>query len=224
MNFFSDYESLINIIILSLRVSIIATILGGLLAILIGVPLITHNFKFKSFIYRIIYVLMGLPPVLAGLVIYILISRSGVLGRFSLLFTPTAMIIAQTILVFPIVLGSFINIFEKSAINIKKTCISLGATSFQTYIYIIKESKIAILSSLTSGFARAISEVGAVTIVGGNIANHTRVMTTYIALETGKGKFENALILGAILLIISFIINSLLFSLRKGDNFGYKDK
>lgn len=153
---------------------------------------------------------MSIPPVLMGLLVYLLLSRKGPLGEFELLFTPTAMIIAQTSLIFPIVFGLSISIIVKSGKDIKNTCITLGANRFQTFLIIIKENKIQLLSVVTAAFGRAISEVGAVMIVGGNIKGFTRVMTTYIALETGKGNFNEALAIGGILLVISFIINAIL--------------
>lgn len=159
---------------------------------------------------QINHTLMSIPPVLMGLLVYLLLSRKGPLGEFELLFTPTAMIIAQTSLIFPIVFGLSISIIVKSGKDIKNTCTTLGANRFQTFLIIIKENKIQLLSVVTAAFGRAISEVGAVMIVGGNIKGFTRVMTTYIALETGKGNFNEALAIGVILLVISFIINAIL--------------
>jgi tungstate transport system permease protein len=159
---------------------------------------------------------MSLPPVLMGLIVYILLSRSGPLGVLQLLFTPAAMIIAQTLLITPIVFGLTVSTLSKTAFEVKKTCLSLGGQWKDIFITIISESKIQILTLITVAFGRAISEVGAVMMVGGNIKGHTRVMTTFIALETGKGNFSGAIVIGLILLCISFIINFMLHQIQRG--------
>src|SRR5690606_21219354 len=135
-----------------------------------------------------------------------------------LLFTPTAMIIAQTLLVFPIVFGLTVSIISKTGKPIINTCITLGANRKETFFAIVKENRAQLLSIITMGFGRAISEVGAVMMVGGNIKGFTRVMTTYIALETGKGNFNEAIFIGIILLIISFVINYLLHLFQGREN------
>jgi tungstate transport system permease protein len=160
---------------------------------------------------------MGLPPVVVGLFVYLLLSRKGPLGFMGLLYAPGAMIIAQTILAVPIV----ISLSRSAIVNvdplIRQAAETLGATRGQVTITIIQEARYGILSAIIAAFGRVMAEVGAILIVGGNIAGYTRVMTTTIALETDKGNFELALALGIILLALSFIVNAMLHSVqRKG--------
>lgn len=200
-------NDILPVIAMSLIVSISSTILASAAGISIGIPVALKSFRFKEGIIRITDTLMSLPPVLMGLLVYLLLSRSGPLGELRLLFTPAAMIIAQTLLILPIVFGLTVSYFSKNAFEIKKTCLSLGADEKHVLFIIIKESKAYIMTILTVAFGRAVSEVGAVMMVGGNIKGHTRVMTTYIALETGKGNFSGAIAIGVVLLAISFFIN-----------------
>lgn len=209
--FLRDYNDMLNVIVLSLFVSLTSTVLASFCGLAFGIPAGLKDFKLKRQLIRVAGTLMSLPPVLMGLIVYMLLSRRGPLGSMELLFTPAAMIIAQTLLVFPIVFTLTVSTISKSGLEIQKTCFSLGAGKKDTFFIIIKECRIQLLSVITTGFGRAISEVGAVMMVGGNIKGHTRVMTTYIALETGKGNFNQAMFIGIILLIISFIINGVLF-------------
>ena len=208
--FLNDYNDIFPVILMSLFVSLSSTVIAAGLGLIAGIPIALNDFKLKGALMRVVHTLMSLPPVLMGLVVYLLLSRRGLLGSFELLFTPAAMIIAQSLLIFPIVLGLTVASISKSGREIKKTCISLGADSIDTFKIIISESKFQILTIVTTGFGRAISEVGAVMMVGGNIKGFTRVMTTYIALETGKGNFNEAIIIGLVLLFISFVINSII--------------
>jgi tungstate transport system permease protein len=205
-------KEIIPVILMSLLVSISSTIIASAAGVSLGIMTALKEFGYKQTVIRVTDTLMSLPPVLMGLLVYLLLSRSGPLGKLQLLFTPLAMIIAQTFLIFPIVLGLAISYFSKSGKEIKKTCISLGADEKVVLVTIIKESKSYIMTLMALAFGRAISEVGAVMMVGGNIKGHTRVMTTYIALETGKGNFHGAILIGVVLLSISFFIN---FGLRK---------
>ena len=203
-------KEIVPVILMSLYVSISSTLIASTVGMLLGIPTALMNFKCKRVLISITNTLMSVPPVFMGLVVYILLSRRGPLGSFQLLFTPTAMIIAQTLLIIPIIYGLTVSIISKNGEIIKNTCTSLGANRREILLMIIKENKTQLLSAVTAGFGRAISEVGAVMIVGGNIKGFTRVMTTYIALETGKGNFNEALIIGIVLLTISFIVNGLL--------------
>jgi tungstate transport system permease protein len=191
-------------------VSMSSTVVAAVSGITIGILAGLRDFKTKKLIVRLLETLMSTPPVLMGLLVYLILSRKGILGGLELLFSPTAMIIAQTLLVFPIITGLTISSTQKQGREIKKNCEVLGASRTKTVLTIISEMKGQLLTILATGFGRAISEVGAVMMVGGNIKDHTRVMTTYIALETGKGNFEGAIIIGAILLAISLIINIIL--------------
>jgi tungstate transport system permease protein len=161
--------------------------------------------------------LMGLPPVVVGLFVYLLLSRKGPLGFMGLLYSPPAMILAQTILAVPIVASLCHSAIVNIDPIIRQAATTLGATPGQVTITIIKEARYGIMSAVIAAFGRVMAEVGAILIVGGNIAGYTRVMTTTIALETDKGNFELALALGIILLSVSFVINALLHGIqRKG--------
>jgi tungstate transport system permease protein len=207
---------LLQIVFLSLRVSIMAIILATLIGVPLGAVLGLKEEKKTRFFNKIIFTFMGMPPVVAGLIIYLILSRQGPLGILALLYTPSAMIIAQVFLATPIVTGlTMVGIRAKGDI-IEETARSLGASSTLAAWTVVKESRFAILGAVITGFSRVIAEVGAVMIVGGNIAGRTRVMTTAIVLETRKGNFELAIGLGLILLILSFIVNSILYNIQKG--------
>jgi tungstate transport system permease protein len=158
---------------------------------------------------------MGIPPVVVGLFVYLLLSRSGPLGFMGLLYTPSAMVIAQTILAFPIVVSLCHSALISVDPIIRHSAVTLGATSSQVTITVIKEARYGLMAGIIAALGRVMAEVGAILIVGGNIAGYTRVMTTTIALETDKGNFELALALGIILLLISFIINMVLHLFQK---------
>lgn len=208
--FFTTYNDILPVILLSLRVSLTSALIASVFGLTLGIVTALNEFKLKKPLMRVINTLMSLPPVLVGLLVYMLISRKGPLGSYGLLFTPTAMIISQSLLVFPIIFGLTVSSISEAAKDIELTCISLGAGRKDIILTIISECRMQLLSVITAGFGRAISEVGAVMMVGGNIKGATRVMTTYIALETGKGNFEEAVFIGIVLLFISFLINIIL--------------
>jgi tungstate transport system permease protein len=206
---------LLGIIFLSLKVSGLALIISTLAGLPIGTLIGFKQFPGRGFIISVLNTFMGLPPVVVGLIVYLILSRSGPLGFLGLLYTPSAMVIAQTILALPIVTAlSHAAIIQVDPI-IKQTALTLGATHFQASVTIVKEARYGIMSAVIAGFGRVMAEVGAILLVGGNIAHYTRVMTTTIALETDKGNFELGLALGIILLIISFIINIALYFIQK---------
>lgn len=200
-------EETYQIIFLSLQVSGTAVLLASLMGIPLGALINLKNFWGKKLALNIMNTFMGLPPVVIGLVVYLFLSSSGPLGELELLFTPGAMIIAQTMLVTPIVAG--LTVAALSGVNkmIGLTAASLGANSWQIAWAIIKEARYGVMAAVVSGFGRAIAEVGAVIMVGGDIQGNTRVMTTAIALQTRMGNFSTALALGIILLFLSFLIN-----------------
>jgi len=208
-------RELFNIIVLSVRVSgtalLIATLFGLPLSAILGF----RKLPLRGLIINILNTFIGLPPVVVGLFVYLLLSRSGPLGFLSLLYTPSAMIIAQTILAFPIVTSLAHSAIVSVDPIIRQASTTLGATPVQISLTIIREARYGILSAFIAGFGRVMAEVGAILIVGGNIAGYTRVMTTTIALETDKGNFELALALGIILLAISLIINAVLHIFQK---------
>lgn len=204
-----------EIIMLSLYVSLTSTFVSTIFAVPIGVILGSVDFIGKKIIIRVIYTFMSMPPVIAGLVVFLLLSRKGPLGYLKLSFTPTAMIIAQICLVTPIIIGIVYNgVKEKGNIisNLGKT---LGASKTQTLILLIKEMRIIILAAIVTGYGRSISEVGAVMIVGGNIKGHTRVMTTTIAMLKSMGEYSTAIAIGIVLLLIAFIINTILYHFQQ---------
>jgi tungstate transport system permease protein len=213
-------NELMGIILLSLQVSggalIVATAIGLPLGALTGLK----QFPGRGFFISVLNTFMGLPPVVVGLFVYLILSRSGPLGFMALLYTPSAMVIAQTILALPIVAS-----LSRSAIVsvdpiIRQASMTLGATPAQVSLTIIKEARYGIMSGVIAAFGRVMAEVGAILIVGGNIAGFTRVMTTTIALETDKGNFELALALGIILLLISLLINAALYAFQKKGGIG----
>ncbi|MDW7672493.1 MAG: ABC transporter permease [Bacillota bacterium] len=199
------------IVRLSLFVSLTATVLAGIIAIPLGIIIGIKDFPGKKGLVRLIYTLMSMPPVVIGLVIFLLLLRSGPLGQFRLNFTPTAMIIAQFCLVAPIITGVVINGTKERGQDIRELAKTLGASRMQTLWLLIRELRINIMSAVVTGYGRAISEVGAVMVVGGNIRGHTRVMTTTIAMLRNMGEYSLAIATGIVLLLISFIINSLLY-------------
>lgn len=207
---------LMQIVLLSLQVSMMAVFLATLAGVPLGTFLGLKPQERTRFASKLLYTLMGLPPVVAGLVIYLLLSRMGPLGVLGLLYTPTAMIIAQFALAVPIIAALTMIGIRSRGKEVQETAHTLGAGRLLTAWTVVRESRFAIFGAVVTGLGRVIAEVGAVMIVGGNIERHTRVMTTAIVLETGKGHFGLAVGLGLILLIISFFINSLLYSFQGG--------
>jgi len=201
---------ILKISILSIKVSGIST----LLAIIIGIPfgyfLSISNFPGKKLVISLINTGMSFPPVVIGLLVTITLWRSGPLGFLNLLYTPSAIIIAQTIIVFPIVAGLSTASFQQIDKNLILQILSLGASKIQLFWILIREIKLPIIATIIAGFGGAISEVGASMMVGGNILNYTRVLTTATLLETSKGNFEMAIALSIILLLLTFIINLIL--------------
>jgi len=191
---------------LSLYISLSATIIAALIAIPAGALIHFNDFYGKRAVIIIIQTLYSVPTVVVGLILYLLISRSGPLGILGLLFTPQGMILGQTILIIPIMIGLVISALSGIDRGISDTLVSLGATQFQKILEIVKEARFAILSAVVLGFGRAIAEVGVAMMIGGNIRDHTRVLTTAITLETGMGKFPLSIALGIILLVIALIV------------------
>lgn len=214
-------RELLGVILLSFKVSGTALLIASIAGIPAGAFMGLISFRFKSIVISITNTLMGLPPVVAGLFLYLLLSRSGPLGFVGLLYTPAAMITAQVILAFPIVASLSHSAIVNVSPVVRLASLTLGATPLQAAINIINEARYGIVSAIIAAFGRVMAEVGAILIVGGNIAGYTRVMTTTIALETDKGNFEFALALGMILLTLSLIINAALHIIqRKGGHTG----
>jgi len=199
-----------SILGLSIIVSITSTILASIIGIFLGILIGLNEFPLKKILVRIIYSFMALPPVVVGLFVAITISRRGPLGSLGLIFTPTAMIIAQTILIIPIVTGLIFNATNENGEKIREISISLGASNRDRFFLVISELKKTIAMAITTGFGRGISEVGAVMIVGGNIKGHTRVMTTFIAMNNSMGNYSKSIAMGLVLITISVITNSVI--------------
>jgi len=208
-------EDLFEIIGLSLKVTMSALIIAVFISIPFGAYLVFYKNKLQSFVVLISNTLMGMPPVVLGLLIYTLVSKKGIFGFLDILYTPTAMILAQTLLIIPIVVSlTYEEIYKKNKeYNLLLNSLNLNRLAkLKTLVY---ESRYALITVALTGFGRASAEVGAVMIVGGNINHFTRVMTTAIAFETSKGSIELAVALGLILLLISLIITIIIKSLRK---------
>ena len=197
---------LLEVTALSLFISLSATAIATLIAIPLGGLIHFREFAGKRVVITIIQTLYSVPTVIIGLFVYLLISRSGPLGFFGLLFTPVGMIIGQSILILPIMIGLTITALSGVDKNIRDTLISLGGTEFQSIAQIVREARFAILGAVILGFGRAISEVGVAMMIGGNIRGETRVLTTSIALETGMGNFGLSIALGIVLLAIALVV------------------
>lgn len=210
-------QEVYEIIILSIGLSIASTICSAILGIPLGLILGIKNFRSKRFLTRLLYTLMSLPPVVIGLAVVLFLSRSGPLGSLGLIFTPGAMIIAQTILITPIITGIVFNQAKDKGLAVMQIGQTLGSGRLDLLWLLIKELKITILIAIVTGFGRAVSEVGAVMIVGGNIKGHTRVMTTYIAMNNSMGNYATAIAMGIVLLFISFTVNSVLYRYMDGE-------
>ena len=206
---------IVQVTILSLQVSMIALVLSALIGIPAGAASALKKFPGKKLLLNIVYTLMGLPPVLAGLFVYLLLTYRGPLGQYELLFSPAAMVIAQVLLATPIIWGLTARAVMALEQNVYDTAVTLGASRRQAALTLIRESRMGIIAALTTAFGRVIAEVGAVMLVGGNIRWATRVLTTSIVLETRMGNFSTALALGIILLTISFLINLFIIMLEK---------
>ena len=203
-----------DIILLSLFVSFTALIIASLLGFIVGYYFAIYDFYFKKIILIIINSLMGIPPVVVGLIVYFIFASGGPLGILQLLYTPSAMIIAQTIIIFPIIASLSHEIFSKNWFEFKDQIRSLNIPFWGSVKLLFNHSYFLLITTLLSAFGRAISEVGAVMIVGGNIDHYTRVMTTAISLETRMGNLEYAMALGLVLISITIIIYSLVYLLN----------
>ena len=193
---------LVDIVLLSLRVSLTATFFAACLGLPLGAAIAVGRFPGRPSLIVVLNAMMGLPPVVVGLVVYLLLSRAGPLGSFGLLFTPGAMVIAQTILITPIIAALTRQIVADAWAEYREQLTSLGARTYRAAMTLLWDTRFSLATVLLAGFGRAIAEVGAVMIVGGNINGVTRVMTTTIALETSKGDLPLALALGLVLIAI----------------------
>src|SRR5215471_15520861 len=207
--------ALYAIISLSLMVSLSATLLAAAIGLPIGALLALVRFPGREGVIIVLNALMGLPPVVVGLAVYLLLSRSGPLGFLGLLFTPTAMIVAQTILVTPIIAALTRQIIEDLWDEYRDELTAMNVGPLRRVRTLIWDARFSLVTALLAGFGRAAAEVGAIMIVGGNIDGFTRTMTTAIALETSKGDLPLAISLGMVLIVIVIIINALAWGIRR---------
>lgn len=208
-------KEVLNIIAVSMHVSGVALVFSTVIGVPLGVLLGLTNFRGKPIIVALLYTGMGFPPVVIGLFVFILLSNSGPLGSLGWLFTVKAMILAQSIISFPLVAGFTMAGVMGVDKNLLSQLKSLGATPIQGAWETIKEARVGVLVSIIAGFGSIISEVGAVMLVGGNIRYSTRVLTTAVVLETRQGRFGMALAFGIILLLITFVVNLAMLYLQK---------
>ncbi len=207
-------KTLTEIVVLSLRVSLTAVAIATVIGLPVGAALALFKFRGRTFLVVVLNALMGLPPVIVGLIVYLFLSRAGPFGVLGLLFTPAAMIVAQVLLVTPIIAALTRQVVEDLWVEYKEQLRSLGAGPGQAVLTLLWDGRFTLLTAILAGFGRASAEVGAVMIVGGNIDHVTRVMTTAIALEVSKGNLALALGLGIILLALSMGINGAAFMVK----------
>ena len=199
---------LIEIVLLSLRVSLSAVAIAALLGLPLGAAIAVGRFPGRQTVIVVLNALMGLPPVVVGLLVYLLLSRAGPLGALGILFTPSAMVVAQAILILPIIAALSRQAIEDAWREYEEQLRSLGAGRMDAALTLLWDTRFSLLTTILAGFGRAAAEVGAVMIVGGNIDGVTRMMTTTIALETSKGDLPLALGLGMILIAIVIAVNA----------------
>ena len=206
---------LTEIVVLSLRVSIGAVAIGAIIGLPLGAAVALYRFPGRTVVVVALNALMGLPPVVVGLIVYLLLSRAGPFGVFGLLFTPTAMIVAQVVLVTPIIAALSRQVVEDLWVEYEEQLRSLGAGPGRALTALLWDGRFTLVTAVLAGFGRASAEVGAVMIVGGNIDHVTRVMTTAIALEVSKGDLALALGLGVILLVLSAGVNCAAYMIKE---------
>jgi tungstate transport system permease protein len=200
----------LGITVLSLKVSVLATFISMFLGIGVGLLIALNRFPGKRLVISFINTGMGLPPVVVGLFVTILLWRNGPFGVLNILYTPTAIIIAQAIIATPIIAGISVAALQQLPPNLRLQILSLGATRAQMIWLLVKEARLPLLAAVMAGFGGVISEVGASIMVGGNIKGYSRVLTTATVLETSKGSFDVAIALSLILLLLAFSVNAVL--------------
>lgn len=207
-------REVLSVVGVSLRVSSMATMLACLAGIPLGLLIGVREFRGKALVVTLLNTLMALPTVVVGLVVYSFLSRRGPLGVLGLLYTPGAMVIGEFILALPIITALSLSAVQAVDPRARRTALTLGASNVQASFTVLREARFGMCASAMAGFGRVIAEVGCAMMVGGNIKDHTRTMTTAIALETSKGEFSLGIALGILLLCISFAVNLLTQVLR----------
>ena len=209
-------EYVLDVVLLSLRVSGIAVLLGVLIGLPIGVLVAVSRFRGRGIVIALIHTGFALPPVVVGLFVYMMLSRAGPAGGLELLFTPAAMIAAQAVLAAPYVAGISLAAVQAVPADVRLQARALGASAARALWMQVREARLGLGAAVVAGFGAVVSEVGAVMMVGVNIAGETRVMTTAIVLETRRGNFATAMALGMILLLLAFIVNLVLTRAQQG--------
>ena len=205
----------LGITLLSLKVSGLATLISLIIGVFVGIGVALARFPGKRIVVSLINTGMGLPPVVVGLFVTIFLWRNGPLGFFGLLYTPTAMIIAQAVIATPIVMGITVAAIQQLPPKLRLQILALGATRMQMVWILIREARLPLLAAVMAGFGGVISEVGASIMVGGNIKGYSRVLTTATVMETGRGNFDVAIALGIILLLLAYMINLILTHIQQ---------
>lgn len=208
-------REVLKITLLSIRVSGTATLISLFIGISIGVIIALSRFPGRRIIVSLINTGMGLPPVVVGLLVTVFLWRNGPLGFLGILYTPTAMIIAQAVIATPIVMGITLAAIQQLPQKLRLQILALGATRLQMVWILIKEAKLPLLAGVMAGFGGVISEVGASIMVGGNIKGYSRVLTTATVMETSRGNFDIAIALGIILLLLAYFINLILTQIQQ---------
>lgn len=212
---FSLDPEVLGITALSLKISGSATLISLFIGISTGTVVALNDFPGKRLAISLINTGMGLPPVVVGLLVTIFLWRNGPLGFFGILYTPAAIVIAQTVIATPIITGISLAAMQNLPANLRLQILALGATRLQMIWILVKEARLPLLAAVMAGFGGVISEVGASIMVGGNIKGYTRVLTTATVMETGKGNFDIAIALSVILLLMAFLINAVLTHIQQ---------
>lgn len=205
------------IIYVSLKVSLSSTAVASILGIPAGILISLSNFRLKNGLVTVLNSLMALPTVVVGLTVYAFISRRGILGMLDLLYTQTAMIIGQVILILPIIISLTISAISSVNEDYRKTALTLGGGTFDVARVILREARVGVIASVITAFGRVIAEIGVSMMLGGNVKGYTRTMTTAMALEYDKGEFIMAIALGLVLLSLSFLVNTIISKIRLGN-------
>ncbi|WP_136514358.1 ABC transporter permease [Geomonas edaphica] len=203
-------SEVLGIALLSLKVSGLATLFSLVIGISVGTLVALTSFPGKKILVSVVNTGMGLPPVVVGLFVSIMLWRNGPLGYLELLYTPTAIVIAQTVIATPIVMGITIGAMQNLPANLRLQILALGATRRQMVMMLVREARLPLMAGVMAGFGGVISEVGASIMVGGNVRGYTRVLTTATVMETGRGNFDIAIALSVILLLFCFAVNYIL--------------
>jgi tungstate transport system permease protein len=216
---FSFDKEFVQIVFVSLKLSFLSTLFATLLGVPFGI-LVSYKekFFFKNAIITVLNTCMSLPTVVIGLTVYSFLSRKGPFGEFALLFTQTAIVTGQIILIFPVISSLTISAIKGLDKRVKKTLISLGANNLQQFAVFLKEARFGITAAIIAGFGRVFAEVGISMMLGGNIKNYTRTITTAIALETSKGEFALGIALGIVLLSVALLINIIFSKIQRSNN------